>query len=643
METLNLEPTEQAVVTGSPFWLNIDPEPVYAVLHGPSAGVRSRSAALILPTFGWENECSYLARREWATVFAQAGVSTLRFDFPGTDDSVGSPLRPGRWRSWVDATSAAARWLRHTSGCERLVVVGVGLGAMVAYQAASEGALVDDLILWAVRASGRAYVREQQAFGVVATGAQPDERDANRPDGAIGLAGHRMSEATAAAVSAVDLTSSLLPQAKMRRVLLIGRDGSGVDKRFQDHLEQSGVDLTVVDVNDYRLLVMVPDMRQSPTATIESSVGWFVDGLARANGPVQPSIADASTIPTAVNEIEFEQDGVRIRERLIQVQFNTHLLFAILSEPIGEVRAPFCLVSINSAWLRRTGPSRLMVDLTRRAATIGVAAARLDLPGLGDSQGSAPVVYERDEKHNVEAVAALSALYDVLQRSGVANQFIPAGFCLGGYVVAASAIADSRVVGVVGINPQLSWSARQRRQQRRWAKELAVIGATSIGSKDGHHLGLLRPLVERTRILRKRAEKTVGPWLMRSDMFLRMYWLSYVRNICRVLRNLGARGVAVLLVSSSNERLMRDVASGGPTGRVLARWPNLKIAPVAADSHMLHPLWSQDETLSIILAHLRQMHEDTARESSDLTPKSCDQVNTAGSATTHTEEAVNGR
>lgn len=610
-------------VMGKPFWLNLDPEPVYAVLHTPVAGRRSRVAVLILPTFGWENDCSYRARRDWAAAFAAAGATAVRFDFPGTEDSVGSPLRPGRFQTWVGATVEVVRWVRRESGCDRLVLVGVGFGGIVGYESVVAGAPVDELVLWAVRASGRAYIREQRTFAAVATGVQSDKADAERPDGMIGLAGHRVSPETIAAISAVDLTASVLPS-RLQRVLLIGRDASGVDARLRDHIKESGAELSVIDVDDYRLLVMNADMGETPIATIEQSVAWCVDDAGRQGEeptlPVQsaqqfdPSGArQQACTADAVTEVEFEFEGIQIRERLLEVESRTGRLFAVLAEPVGRTRHPFCLTSVNTARLRHTGPSRMMVELTRRAAAAGVAAVRLDLPGLGDSDGDTPRVYERYEHDNMEAVAALRALYDRLETSAVADRFVPAGLCLGGYVAAVTTAVDRRSIGMVGLNPQLAWGAPDRHLQRRLASKLAVVGAPGADVSLRHIPGVLRPLTALVTRLTKLAEDALEPRLMSSNWARRVYWFSSTRNACRLLRRLGQSGARVLLVSAVSETIAREIAAGGLAEKVLEGLPNVVFAPIDTRSHLFEPLWSQDELFGLIGSYLDDVRAATVQ------------------------------
>ena len=203
------------------------------------------------------------------------------------------------------------------------MVVGIGLGGIIGYKAVADGAPIDDLVLWSVRASGRTYIREQQAFAAVATGGQADARDAARPDGVVGLAGHRISSETVAATSEVDLAGIILPAADRRRVLLIGRDSGGVDKRLQDHIEQSGADVTVLQTDDYRLLVMVPDM-EPDTLGNDGASCWHLVGrrlwsFGRPANATALGAADASRIAPGGREGGGSRGGAGSRGGRVRV------------------------------------------------------------------------------------------------------------------------------------------------------------------------------------------------------------------------------------------------------------------------------------------------------------------------------------
>jgi len=459
-------------VTGKPFWLELAHDHVYGVLHTPRSAGPARVAVLILPTFGWDSDCSYRARRDWATGLAESGVAVARIDFPGTENSGGSPLDPNRVRSWIDATISAAHWLRQQSGCERLVAIGIGLGGLIAYQAVAGDAEIDDLVLWGVRASGRAYLRELRAYAAVVAGGIDDTESSERAGGAIGIGGHAMSAETVEDLSAIDLSKVPLPQARLRRVLLLGRDAHGVDEKLRRHLADSGATVTVIEADDYYRLVAPPELGLAPTKTIAASIDWLL-GSSSAN--IEPlRHLPAPPVPEAVDAVEFEYGGVSIRERLAEIETTAGRLVGIVSEPPpGSARASYCLVVLNSGALRHTGPNRIFVELARRATASGVPTMRFDLPGLGDSDGISVRTYERTAEHDADSLAIVAEIYDHLQRLRVADRFVATGLCLGGYLPIRAVLEDGRSIGAISANPPaFRWTDAQ---QKRLIRELVAF------------------------------------------------------------------------------------------------------------------------------------------------------------------------
>ena len=232
-------------------YLPLEAGPVFGILHGPAGAEHSRVGVLVCPPFGWDELCTHRTIRLWAQLCAGAGHPTLRIDFPGCGDSSGSPRDPKRLEAWTAAAAAGARLLRERESCQRVVAMGIGLGGMVACRALSEGALIDDLILWSVARNGSLLLRELRAFaGIVAGDATaPDNGaiSAAPDDGALAVAGFVMTAETLADLEQLDLATLPIGDGDKRRVLLLGRDTLAPDRRLREHLEASGATVTVGD------------------------------------------------------------------------------------------------------------------------------------------------------------------------------------------------------------------------------------------------------------------------------------------------------------------------------------------------------------------------------------------------------------
>jgi alpha-beta hydrolase superfamily lysophospholipase len=582
--------TVTARVTGQPQWVDGAPDPLYAVLHRPEGAERADIAVLILPAFGWDDDCSYRSRRDWATAIAEAGGVAARIDFPGAGDSVGSPLAPGRVAAWIGATTAAATWVRQVSVCDRLVVAGIGLGGFIAVRAALSGAPIDDLILWGVRATGRAHFRELRAYAAVVAGEIHEEPGAD-PSGVIGIGGHRMSAETAADLSALSLVDTPLPQPQRRRVLLLGRDANGVDETLEGHLRNSGADVTTENFHEYHLLTEPPEYGFSPRRTIAASVDWLFGSRAT---PGQIEHETPAQVAGGVDCVEFVYDGVVIAESLVEVQSSAGRLVGVVSAPAAGARPSACLVLANAGSLRRTGPNRMGVEIARRAAASGLASARFDLPGLGDSDGDLIRNFDRRPGDDRVSLSAMSAICDELGRQGISDRFVTGGHCLGGYIALRAAVTDERVIAAIVLNAGLALTDAERRRQLMGARQRVGSDLSHRQIQGGRQLAVWSGRLEQAGA---RFVMSVWERAKHVDVLRRAVYRDQLSSSAKAIDELGAASATrVVIMTSSDERLDWLMSQPRIASR-LQRWPNITLERLPGRDHLLRSLAAQDVAL----------------------------------------------
>jgi pimeloyl-ACP methyl ester carboxylesterase len=456
------------------FYLPCHGESAYALFEPAQGGPerRSRVGVLVCPLFGNDDLCSYRARREWARALAADGHAALRIDLPGTGDSAGGPHDRGRLKAWVDAVAAAAAWMRGQAGCERVCAIGIGLGGMLAYRAACEGAAIDDLVLWAVPARGRTFVRQLRVLAQMEASRETaaESESTALPEGAIASAGFVLSAETVADLQATDLTKLELPGAPRRRVLLLERDGMEVDTRLHDALTRSGAEISVAPGPGYGAMVVPPQQSRPPVEVFATVGAWLAQASAR---PGPPRTEGASSGPIGAPSLELIVDGLRVRESPIAVSRGEEHLLGVLAE--GEVTAPVTAVLLNAGALRHIGPNRMWVETARRWAAHGVPTLRIDLAGIGDSDGDANTL-ERDEGLYVPRyVDQTIEVLDALGKRGLPQRFVLAGLCSGAYWSLHAALEDERVAAAFMINPRAlfwDWDVGAVRDARNVRKAL---------------------------------------------------------------------------------------------------------------------------------------------------------------------------
>ncbi len=563
-----------------PVWLGLDPDPVFAFLHLPEPEQRHSTAVLVCPPFGWEEMCSHRARRTWARALAQAGFAAARIDLPGAGESAGSPEDPGRLDAWTSAVSDTAAWLRESSGASRVAAIGIGLGGLVAYRAVAQDAPIDDLILWAVPARGRAMLRELCAYQGIVAARYPDDSRTPPPDGGLEITGFLVSAETAGALEGLELTRLALPRAQDRRVLLVGRDALGVDKRLRAHLEQAGAQVTVLDASDYGALMAHPQEARTPEKTISATIEWLAQPDGESSAPRAPAGA-GGTPQIDCDSIELSCEGTAIVEAPLAFEIAPGHSYAMLSTPADGKLAPVCAVLLNSGALPRMGPNRTWVELARRWAARGVATVRADFEGIGDSDGDDRRLVTNAALYSPYMTEQTLSLLDELAARGLPNRFVLVGLCSGAYWTLHASLTDARVAGAFMVNLySFYWSEALVAERDRRETVAALRG--------GVVRRLARGGVSYQQV--RRALRGIRGGLVPGGRG--SVEAGQASEVGIALDRLRDQGTETLLLLSRGEPLYDQFEREGRIAR-LHQWPNLTLERLPSSDHMSRAIWLQ--------------------------------------------------
>lgn len=584
-------------IPASAFYLQPDSDPVFALFHEAAQARPDATAVLICPPFGWDDICSYRPRRTWAEYLAEAGHPTLRFDFPGTGDSSGTPRDPGRVEAWSQAVVSAASWLRERTGRRRVAAIGMGLGGLMACKAIADGASIDEIVLWAVPGRGNSFVREIRAFALMED-TDAGDLDAQRPEllpeGFIWAGGFVLSAETAAALGQLDLTElSFPPSSSLSRALLLDRDGIGPDQRLRGHLESQDVEVAIAPGPGYGAMGPMPHKAVPPVEVFSRVLEWLEEdgptpkAVTPTDQPAdprpigRPAYPNASLASAPAAEMAVE-DSV-IRETPITIAQPFGELFGILAEPTDPPPPGPCLVMLNSGAIRRVGPNRMWVEFCRHWAAKGIPTLRLDLEGIGDSDGDAAritrlypsVMYT--EARIGQAIAAI----DMLEQRGLGNRFILGGLCSGAYWSFHAACRDERVSAVFMINPRiLFWDGviqaerDNRKMALRTSKWRRVLRGEVSLARAIAFLGHASVTMPRQALAGKSARQARG---------------AALDGALDRLRDTDKR---VQVFFSGDEPLREELEIEKRLGH-LESWPNVRVQYMPGSSHTLRPFVAQ--------------------------------------------------
>jgi pimeloyl-ACP methyl ester carboxylesterase len=485
-------------------------------------GVPLRSLGVVLcPPFGYQNLCTYRPLRTLARRLAEEGWPVLRFDWPGNGDS--ADPRPDEGietvATWTDVIREATATLRSSTGVDDVVLTGLGIGGTLAACAASEQD-VSGLALLSPYPTGAAYLRELRAFERIAAadhGVMPGPVQGVSTT-AVEASGFLVTAEEANAIASIDLLDLDPASVTARHALIAVTHRDRVAATLADWLRATRADVRGEVVPELATVWDEPHLGALPRPCSALVVDWL-ESLSTQEG--QAHEPDVPTRPVM-------RLAGGIREETIALDGPRGTLVGVTCEPSdGEADGDPWLVFLNAGAIRRSGPGRLWTSYARSWASRGLPSLRLDLSGIGDSDGN-PAQDERtsDEVGRLyvtDFAEDVSTAVRWIERRAGAPRIALLGLCSGAYWSLHTALSHGGASFVVLVNPAvLFWdehvpsmhalglAGRLLRSPRRWHRVLmrgarvhgrqAVRGAAllALGRVDeGWHARSIRAALER--------------------------------------------------------------------------------------------------------------------------------------------------
>ncbi len=504
----------------TPFWFGPAARPLFGWYHAP-AGDRARSGVALCQPLARDGLQAHYAIRRLAERLAAAGFAAVRFDYDGTGDSFGNSDDPDRVEAWLASVAAALDALR-ASGCARVGLAGMRIGATLAAEAAARDGGVDTLVLWDPCVSGKAFVSEQRALASLTLGVA-----AQREDGSVETPGMLFAAETVGALRALEIAKAGTRVAS--HTLLLARPERAPKPALLARLAASNVEVGTA-TGQAELMDVGSPFQVLPDAAIDDIVAWTSARTPAGDAPVVAPPRAGAVVMGAT------PDGTPIVET--PRALGPLGLFAITTEIPGATGAPVLLLSVANE--HHIGPNRLWVELARRWAALGRPVVRFDLSGLGDSptRPGQPEFVSR----------ALEAFEDVHDVARAVSPEDPAGVCLVGLCSAAYQAIESALVfrprAIVAINPVLSFQPPEMMAGGPVDPRRRVCIPRTAMVEKFHADGPLAPL--------RRRFPNLG-WTIRNLM-------ARGRRPAVWLRELDRNGVRSLFVCGDRE--MRQLRSG---------------------------------------------------------------------------------
>ena len=542
-------------------------------VYHPAGG---RTGIVMCGAWGYEDLVLRAAWRELAARLAARGFPCLRFDYPATGNSLGDPDAVGL-DDWA-ATASRACDLLASAGVSRIVLLGHGVGTIVARAAAALQPNLAGLVLMAPTGARRFLRESAHLAAMLASGeaVAPVARDG------LTVAGFTLPPRVHA-----DLKARRDPQPSPPAgawMLLVEpdgrRDGSvAVADGVVERLSYPGFDALMGD----------------PTTTVVPFAAYdaVADALVRLCPEPLPQSADRAVIcPPRLATERFREEAVSFGQ--------DQSLFGVLCTP-AQTRPRAMILFLNTGRNPHTGWRRMTVETARALAEAGVSSLRFDIAGVGESPPRA------DRPGNLlfssASVVDVRAALDLVAARGYEDAAI-VGVCSGAYLGLLSAVEDARVRLLFAVNmPRFAWGRRESIEAAvRFANRPAAHSVARLLRRDTLKRilgGQLDPRPAALFKVRMRARR----WGLKAALVLRQLspaWDIY-RSAHGRLRALARRNVKIFLGYGETDGGFDELELlFGRDGRRLPGRSNISLDRIAGVDHNL----TQDAAGPWLLNHV---------------------------------------
>ena len=336
-------------------WIDTGRHSVFVSEFLPEPG-QSRGCVIVAPPFGPEYMHCKASVRKLCFHLAQAGFSTLSFDWPGYGNSTGRLPEPQWLQSAQESLTHLVQTLSHQLGTPPSLIC-LRSASLPALAVVNDQRL-NHLFFWYPYTQGKALIRDFQLIDH-AMGVSPDHD-------VLTAGGYPLARSEVDGIESLAMTQ-LSPFACTSVFTVHSPEA----KRLAYHstLAEHGIPYKSVVSTELRAMARQAELSSPPETDIQCIVQTLL------NSPATTGYAERISQP----ELILDQG----RERVFK--YGPWAGFGILTQPNIPSATQDCLVIPNTGSGHHCGPNGLHTRLARELCQQGVAALRFDLRHLGNS------------------------------------------------------------------------------------------------------------------------------------------------------------------------------------------------------------------------------------------------------------------